>query len=106
MPVNPSAVVNAYANAAKLAGQAMPARGREAAGLGGGGFADLVKSAIENASTTGNAAETKAAELAAGKTDVVDLVTAVAETEVAIQSMVTVRDRVISAYHDIINMPI
>ena len=51
-------------------------------------------------------AEAKAADMAAGNTDIVDLVTAVAETELAVQSMVTVRDRVISAYQEIMRMPI
>ena len=35
-----------------------------------------------------------------------NVVTAVAETEVAMQTLVTVRDRVISAYQEIMNMPI
>ena len=34
------------------------------------------------------------------------IVTAVAETELAVETLVTVRDRVISAYQDILNMPI
>ena len=41
-----------------------------------------------------------------GKANVVDMVTALSETEIAIQSMVTVRDRVISAYEEIMRMPI
>ena len=36
----------------------------------------------------------------------VDVVTAVAETEVAVETLVSVRDRVISAYEDIMRMPI
>jgi flagellar hook-basal body complex protein FliE len=41
-----------------------------------------------------------------GKANVVDVVTAVAETEVAVETLVSVRDRVISAYEDIMRMPI
>ena len=59
-----------------------------------------------NTAATGRAAESKAADLASGKADVVDLVTAVAETELAVETLVTVRDRVISAYQDIMSMPI
>jgi flagellar hook-basal body complex protein FliE len=44
--------------------------------------------------------------MAAGKTNVVDLVTAVSETEVAVESMVAVRDKVIAAYEEIMRMPI
>jgi flagellar hook-basal body complex protein FliE len=44
--------------------------------------------------------------MAAGKSNIVDVVTAVAETEVAIEAMVSVRDRVIQAYEEIMRMPI
>jgi flagellar hook-basal body complex protein FliE len=44
--------------------------------------------------------------MAEGKASIVDVVTAVAETEVAVETLVTVRDKVISAYKDILNMPI
>ena len=40
------------------------------------------------------------------KGNVVDVVTAVAETEVAVETMVAVRDRMISAYEEIMRMPI
>jgi flagellar hook-basal body complex protein FliE len=36
----------------------------------------------------------------------VDVVTAVTETEVAIEAMVSVRDKVIQAYEEIMRMPI
>ena len=41
-----------------------------------------------------------------GKANVIDVVTALAETEMAMETMVTVRDRVISAYEEIMRMPI
>jgi flagellar hook-basal body complex protein FliE len=41
-----------------------------------------------------------------GKANIVDMVTALSETEIAIETMVTVRDRVISAYEEIMRMPI
>ena len=41
-----------------------------------------------------------------GKADMVNVVTAVSETEVAIDAVVAVRDRVIQAYDDIMKMPI
>ena len=44
--------------------------------------------------------------MASGKGNVVDVVTAVAETEVAVETMVAVRDRIISAYEEIMRMPI
>ena len=44
--------------------------------------------------------------MANGKTNMVDLVTAVAESETAITTLVSVRDRVIQAYQQILQMPI
>ena len=44
--------------------------------------------------------------MAAGKANIVDVVTAVAETEVAIEALVAVRDKVIQAYEEIMRMPI
>jgi flagellar hook-basal body complex protein FliE len=43
---------------------------------------------------------------AAGKANMIDVVTAVAESEVAIDTLVSVRDKVISAYEEIMKMPI
>ena len=47
-----------------------------------------------------------AMDMVNGKANVVDVVTAISQTEIAIESMVTVRDRVISAYEEIMRMPI
>lgn len=98
--------VQAYGASGRLIDQA----GKAKAGIGDGGetkaFGDLVTQAIGGVTETGQVAETKAAELASGRADIVDLVTAVAETELAVETMVTVRDRVITAYQEIINMPI
>jgi len=41
-----------------------------------------------------------------GKANVVDMVTALSQTEMAIESIVTIRDRVIASYEEIMRMPI
>jgi len=41
-----------------------------------------------------------------GKANIVDVVTAVAETETAVQALVSVRDKMINAYEEIIRMQI
>ncbi|WP_366144027.1 flagellar hook-basal body complex protein FliE [Devosia sp.] len=51
-------------------------------------------------------ADTKAREMVNGRGDMVDVVTAISQTEIAMDTMVTVRDRVISAYEEIMRMPI
>jgi flagellar hook-basal body complex protein FliE len=44
--------------------------------------------------------------MASGKSNIVDVVTAVSETEVAVEALVSVRDRMIQAYEEIMRMPI
>jgi flagellar hook-basal body complex protein FliE len=54
----------------------------------------------------GRKSDAQAQALATGKANMVDVVTAVAETETAIETLVSVRDKVIAAYEDILKMPI
>lgn len=97
---------NAYATAARLTGAGAGIGAAAPKAVDPGTFANLVESAMEGVVEAGKSAETKTSDLAAGKADVLDVVTAVAETEVALEALVTVRDRVISSYQDILNMPI
>jgi flagellar hook-basal body complex protein FliE len=66
----------------------------------------LLRSTVSNVVEAGRKADTQAHAMASGKANVIDVVTAVAETEVAVEAMVAVRDRVISAYEEIMRMPI
>ena len=51
-------------------------------------------------------ADVQAQAVANGKANMIDVVTAVAETETTIQTLVSVRDKVIAAYEEILKMPI
>ncbi|HEY8383086.1 MAG TPA: flagellar hook-basal body complex protein FliE [Microvirga sp.] len=99
---------NAFAAGAYSAIQSLggAAAARKPAGIGGGDFSALLRGAFEHVAETGKAADTQAMAVATGKADVVDVVTAVAESEAAIETLVAVRDRVIAAYEDIMRMPI
>ena len=66
----------------------------------------LLKQAIGAVNETGQKAEMQTRAVAAGKANMVDVVTAVSETEVAIDAVVAVRDKIIAAYQDIMKMPI
>ena len=66
----------------------------------------MVEDGVMGVLDKGQTAENRATDMVQGKADVVDVVTAVAETEVALETMVSVRDRVISAYEEIMRMPI
>ena len=54
----------------------------------------------------GRKADSQTNAMAAGKANVMDVVTAVAETDVKVSTLVSVRDKVIAAYEDIMKMPI
>lgn len=73
---------------------------------GGNDFGAMISDTVNKVVESGQKADDKMMAQAVGKIDVVDVVTAVAETEVAVQTLVSVRDRVISAYQDILRMPI
>jgi flagellar hook-basal body complex protein FliE len=68
-------------------------------------FANLLTQALGSVSESGKAADAAAMASAGGRTDMIDIVTAVAESETAMQTLVSVRDRVISAYEEIMRMP-
>lgn len=71
-----------------------------------GAFADLVKGAAQSAIETAQAGEKMSMAALQGKADISQVVTAVAEAEVTLQTVVAVRDKVMEAYNDIIRMPI
>jgi len=69
-------------------------------------FASLVSQAVQGVVDSGRVSDTKSMDLVNGKGNLVDVVTSVAQTQVAVQGLVAVRDRVISAYEDIMKMAI
>lgn len=97
---------HAYNLAQKLTNQTQSAEALQKAVDAKPDFSAMVKNGVNSVLDRGQTAETKATAMVNGKADVVDVVTAVAETEVALETMVSVRDRVISAYEEIMRMPI
>jgi flagellar hook-basal body complex protein FliE len=73
---------------------------------GGSAFADLVKTAAEGAMATAQAGEAASIAALQGRADISEVVTAVAEAELTLQTVIAVRDKALDAYHDIIRMPI
>jgi len=80
---------------------AKPAEGGEAMDFGA-----LVQEAVRSAGANIGAAENQALSVAAGQGDIVDVVTAIAAAETQLQTVMAVRDQVISAYQEILRMPI
>ncbi len=96
----------AYGNAAQLLQDSAGTGAGAAAKTGGGDFSSILAETVQGVVDAGNQADKVSMDMINGKADVVDMVTAVAETELAVESMVAVRDRVISAYQEIMRMPI
>lgn len=98
----------AYGKAVNRGGDAAPSGSDEIAGGQAGSFAEMVKAAGEDAVNAIENSETMSVQSAAanGKVELTDIVQAVNNAEVALQTVVAVRDRVIDAYQQIIRMPI
>lgn len=95
----------AYADVQKVANVAGGASGAgEASGVGG--FADILKSAMTDAVQASRKAESQMAAQVAGKAELVDVVTAISAAETSLETVMAVRDQVISAYQEIMRMPI
>jgi flagellar hook-basal body complex protein FliE len=71
-----------------------------------GGFAGVLQQFVGNTTDSARKAEASMIQATAGKGDLVDVVTAIAESEAALETLVAVRDKVIAAYEEIMRMPI
>jgi flagellar hook-basal body complex protein FliE len=69
-------------------------------------FGSALRNALEGAVRDGQAAEDKALQAITGTGSLTEVVTALAQAELTLQTATAVRDRVIQAYQDIIRMPI
>jgi len=101
---SPTVAANAYASLARI----MESGGAEkSAGTSGGpSFSSVLKDAVGSVMEAGKKSDAQTIAMTSGKANVMDVVTAVAETDVAVSTLVSVRDRVIQSYEDIMKMPI
>lgn len=101
MAIDPVSAARAYQQAARAAAQGGGVSGGDNVDFGG-----LVQQAIQQAGQSASVAEGQALAVAAGQADIVDVVTAIAAAETQLQTVIAVRDQVISAYQEILRMPI
>ena len=99
---SPTVAANAYANLARI----LDTGGAGKSSDSGPSFGAVLKDAIGGVLETGRKSDAQTVAMASGKANVMDVVTAVAETDVAVSTLVSVRDRVIASYEDIMKMPI
>ena len=72
----------------------------------GSSFADMIRGVAKDTISATNRTETESIGALSKSTSMVDVVTAVTNAEVALETAIAVRDRVIAAYQQIIRMPI
>lgn len=103
MTINMGAAAAAYARNAKTADlPSMDPRSNDPTQ----NFGDMVTDAVKNAIDAGRNSEAMSAKGIAGTADLREVVTAVTNAEVTLQTAIAIRDRVIRAYQDITSMPI
>jgi flagellar hook-basal body complex protein FliE len=105
---SPISAASAYANVAKLTSDPT---GGLAKSVGAPqesqtSFTSVLKEALGAVNELGQKSDAQTRHAVNGKANMVDVVTAVSETEVAIDAVVAVRDKVIAAYEEIMKMPI
>jgi len=101
-PINPANAIAAYSNTARAAVPTDQLKPQQP----GQTFGNLVETALEQSLNTTYGAEKQSVQAVAGKADLTDVVTAVSNAEMTLQTVVAVRDRVVAAYLDILKMPI
>jgi flagellar hook-basal body complex protein FliE len=101
---SPTVAANAYAALARMT--EIGAGAGKTSETGGQSFGAMLKDAIGSVMDSGRKSDAQTLAMASGKSNVMDVVTAVAETDVAVSTLVSVRDRVIQSYEDIMKMPI
>ena len=108
MNINTLAGNNAYNFANKLASSADGTGSASSTGSTGGigGFGDLISSGLNNALSNVKAGEQASMDAISGKASLTDVVSAVNSADIALKSVVAIRDKVINAYQDILKMPI
>lgn len=80
--------------------------GAPASAGGAGEFGEMVASLVGQTAQTIGQAEQASIRQVAGKGDLIDVVTAIGAAETALDTMIAVRDRVVSAYGEIMRMQI
>jgi flagellar hook-basal body complex protein FliE len=101
---SPTVAANAYAALSRIVESGGAEKG--GASAGGPSFSALLKDAVGSVLDAGKKSDVQTMAMSSGKANVMDVVTAVAETDVAVSTLVSVRDRVIQSYEDIMKMPI
>src|SRR3954470_13070530 len=106
MAIDFATAVNAYQKVAKAAQNTSVDKASETTSSGANSFVSMVTDSLKGAVQTGREAEELSLKQISGEADLKDVVTAVANAENTLETVVAVRDKVLSAYQEILRMPI
>jgi flagellar hook-basal body complex protein FliE len=106
MAVLPAAAAAAYQSIAQMGAGTASSAAAGAAESGAGSFGNFLSDALKDAVSTMKQGEQAAGAHLTGKADIVDVVNAVNQAEITLDTVVAVRDKVVAAYQSIMNMPI
>lgn len=98
--------ISAYNQAARSFGSGDGEAKTESVSGSGMDFASLLKDGVKSAIDSSHRSEELSKQAIAGKADIRDVVAAVNNADLTLQTVVAVRDKVIGAYNDILKMPI
>lgn len=106
--VAPFVAAKAYAAVQAQASSLNQAASALGSGQPGGaaGFEDILKNAMSDAVQSSHKAEAQMQAQVQGKANLVDVVTAINSAQTSLQTVLAVRDQVIQAYQQIMQMPI
>ena len=106
MAIDFTSAVNAYQRAAKTADNAFGGKAEAPKADDQNSFLNMVTDSLKSAVQTGRQAEELSLKQISGEADLKDVVTAVANAENTLETVVAVRDKVLNAYQEILRMPI
>ncbi|MCB2014758.1 MAG: flagellar hook-basal body complex protein FliE [Sphingobium sp.] len=104
--INALDAISAYGRASGVGGKAPAQPAGDSAPGGDASFGDLVSDMVGSTADALGKAEQASMKQVAGKGDLIDVVTAIGAAETALDTVVAVRDRVVSAYQEIMRMQI
>jgi flagellar hook-basal body complex protein FliE len=99
--IDPNVALNAYSKTSNIGKN--PAAASEEQGVS---FSDFLRQKADDSIKALKSGEQMSAKAITGEAGIVDVVQAVGAAEVTLQTVVAVRDRLISAYQEIMRMPI
>lgn len=106
MDVGFKAAINAYSNATNIANNAGQSGSVNSGGGLSGVFAGAVNNSVGNVANTLKVAEDTVSKGLIKQADITNVVSAVSDAELTLKTMVSVRDKLIAAYQEILRMPI